>query len=163
MLAQAVEIEVASFLAEHAAKRTADGRQRLVRHGDLPERPIMTGIGPIEVSVPRVRDRLGSAGDRIRFSSAILPPYARRSKSLEVLIPVLYLKGVSTGDFAEALSALLGPNAGGLSASTIGRLKEVWADEHARWLKRDLSTIRFDGFFEEETHFLGFLPQTPPG
>jgi putative transposase len=89
--------------------------------------------------VPRVRDRLGRAIDRIRFSSAILPPYARRSKSLEVLIPVLYLKGISTGDFAEALSALLGQNAGGLSASTIARLKEVWADEHARWLKRDLS------------------------
>jgi putative transposase len=99
----------------------------------------VTGIGPVEVRVPRVRDRLGNAGDGIRFSSAIVPPYARRSKSLEVLIPVLYLKGISTGDFAEALTALLGPNAGGLSASTIARLKEVWADEHARWLKRDLS------------------------
>jgi transposase-like protein len=140
LLAQAVETEVADFLAEHADKRTADGYQRLVRHGHLPERSIMTGIGPVEIRVPRVRDRLGRAGDGIRFSSAIVPPYARRSKSLEVLIPLLYLKGISTGDFAEALSALLGSNAGGLSASTIGRLKEVWADEHARWLKRDLST-----------------------
>jgi putative transposase len=149
LLAQAVEAEVAGFVAEHADKRTGDGRQRLVRHGHLPERSIMTGIGPVEVSVPRVRDRLGTAGERIRFSSAILPPYARRSKSLEVLIPILYLKGISTGDFAEALSALLGPNAVGLSASTIGRLKEVWADEHARWLKRDLSSKRYVYFWAD--------------
>jgi len=149
LLAQAVEAEVAGFLGEHADKRTDDGRQRLVRHGHLPERSIMTGIGAVEVCVPRVRDRLSGTDDRIRFSSAILPPYARRSKSLEVLIPILYLKGISTGDFAEALSALLGPNAGGLSASTIMRLKEVWADEHARWLKRDLSVKRYVYFWAD--------------
>jgi transposase-like protein len=124
----------------------------------------MTGIGPVEVRAPRVRDRPGGADDRIRFTSAILPPYARRSKCLEVVIPVLYLKGVSTGDFAEALSALLGPDAGGLSASTIARLKETWADEHARWLKRDLSVKRYvyswvDGIhvqarLEDEAHCL---------
>ena len=152
LLARAVEAEVASFLAEHADKRTDDGRQRLVRHGHLPERSIMTGIGAVEVCVPRVRDRHGGADDRIRFSSAILPPYARRSKSLEVLIPILYLKGISTGDFAEAFSALLGPNAGGLSASTIARLKEVWADEHARWLKRDLSVKRYVYFWADGIH-----------
>jgi putative transposase len=149
LLAQAVEAEVAGFLGEHADKRTDDGRRRLVRHGHLPERSIMTGIGAVEVCVPRVRDRLSGTDDRIRFSSAILPPYARRSKSLEVLIPILYLKGISTGDFAEALSALLGPNAGGLSASTIVRLKEVWADEHARWLKRDLSVKRYVYFWAD--------------
>jgi len=149
LLARAAEAEVAGFLAEHADKRTDDGRQRLVRHGHLPKRSIMTGIGAVEVCVPRVRDRLGGADDRIRFSSAILPPYARRSKSLEVLIPILYLKGISTGDLAEALSALLGPNAGGLSASTIARLKEVWADEHARWLKRDLSVKRYVYFWAD--------------
>ena len=149
LLARAAEAEVAGFLAEHADKRTDDGRQRLVRHGHLPERSIMTGIGAIEVCVPRVRDRLSGTDDRIRFSSAILPPYARRSKSLEVLIPILYLKGISTGDLAEALSALLGPNAGGLSASTIARLKEVWADEHARWLKRDLSVKRYVYFWAD--------------
>ena len=149
LLARAVEAEVAGFLAEHADKRTDDGRQRLVRHGHLPERSIMTGIGAVEVCVPRVRDRHSGADDRIRFSSAILPPYARRSKSLEVLIPILYLKGISTGDFAEALSALLGPNAGGLSASTVARLKEVWADEHARWLKRDLSVKRYVYFWAD--------------
>ena len=86
LLAQAVETEVAGFIAEHTDKRTAEGHQRLVRHGHLPERSIMTGIGPVEVRVPRVRDRLGNAADRIRFTSPILPPYARRSKSLEVLI-----------------------------------------------------------------------------
>ena len=149
LLAQAVEAEVAGFLGEHADKRTDDGRQRLVRHGHLPERSIMTGIGAVEVCVPRVRDRLSGTDDRIRFSSAILPPYARRSKSLEVLIPILYLKGISTGDLAEALSALLGPNAGGLSASTVARLKEVWADEHARWLKRDLSVKRYVYFWAD--------------
>ena len=149
LLARAAEAEVAGFIAEHADKRTDDGRQRLVRHGHLPKRSIMTGIGAVEVCVPRVRDRLGGADDRIRFSSAILPPYARRSKSLEVLIPILYLKGISTGDFAEALSALLGSNAGGLSASTVARLKEVWGDEHARWLKRDLSVKRYVYFWAD--------------
>jgi transposase-like protein len=126
------------------------------------------------VRVPRVRDRLGAGEDRIRFTSAILPPYARRSKSLEVLIPVLYLKGVSTGDFTEALSALLGPEAGGLSASTIVRLKETWADEHARWLKRDLSSKRYvyfwvDGIYvqarleEEAQCLLVIVGATPEG
>ena len=139
LLAQAVEAEVAALLSGYADKLTDDGRQRLVRHGHLPEREIMTGIGPVAVRCPRVRDRIGEGSERIRFSSAILPPYARRSKSLEVLIPILYLKGVSTGEFEEALAALLGKDAGGLSATTIGRLKEAWSEEHARWSKRDLS------------------------
>jgi transposase-like protein len=152
LLAQAVEAEVAGFLAEHTVKRTDDGRQRLVRHGHLPERPIMTGIGPVVVRAPRVRDRLGVGDDRIRFTSAILPPYARRSKSLEVLIPVLYLKGISTGDFEEALFALLGRDAGGLSASTIGRLKDAWSDEHARWSERDLSAKRYVYFWVDGIH-----------
>ena len=147
LLAQAVEAEVATFLGDHAAKLTADGHQRLVRHGHLPEREIMTGIGPVAVRCPRVRDRTADGMERIRFSSAILPPYARRSKSLEVLIPILYLKGISTGDFEEALAALLGKDAGGLSASTITRLKEAWVDEHARWLDRDLSAKQYVYFW----------------
>src|SRR5215203_1092693 len=122
LLAQAVEAEVAALLSCHVDEVTDDGHQRLVRHGHLPEREIMTGIGPVAARCPRVRDRVGEGGERIRFSSAILPPYARRSKNLEVLLPILYLKGISTGDFEEALVALLGKDAGGLSASTIGRL-----------------------------------------
>jgi transposase-like protein len=147
LLAQAVELEVTDFLGRYADLKTAAGRQRLVRHGHLPKREIMTGIGPVAVRQPRVRDREPSEGERIRFSSSILPPYARRTKSLEVLIPILYLKGISTGDFEEALGALLGKGAGGLSASTIGRLKEAWADEHARWLDRDLSGKRYVYFW----------------
>ena len=149
LLSQAVEAEVAALLNRHADNLTDDGRQRLVRHGHLPEREIVTGIGPVAVRCPRVRDRVGEGAERIGFSSAILPPYARRSKSLEVLIPILYLKGVSTGDFEEALLALLGKDAGGLSASTVGRLKDAWSDEHARWSKRDLSAKRYVYFWAD--------------
>ena len=152
LLAQAVEAEVAAFLDFHAEERTEHGRRRLVRHGHLPEREIMTGIGPVAVRAPRVRDRVGTGETAIRFSSALLPPYARRSKSLEALIPILYLKGVSTGDFAEALAALLGPDAGGLSAATIARLKDAWADEHTHWCKRDLSARRYVYFWADGIH-----------
>jgi putative transposase len=145
LLAQAVEAEVADFLGTHADLKTEDGRRRVVRHGHLPEREVMTGIGPVAVRQPRVRDREAAADDpeRVHFSPAILPPYARRSKSLEMLIPILYLKGISTGDFEEALTALLGKDAPGLSASTIARLKDVWVDEHKRWNERDLSAKRY--------------------
>src|ERR1700693_4870175 len=162
LLAQAVEAEVAALLNCHADKLTADGRQRLVRHGHLPEREIVTGIGPVAVRCPRLRDRVGEGSERIRFSSAILPPYARRSKSLEVLIPILYLKGVSTGDFEEALIALLGKDAPGLSASTIGRLKEAWSEEHARWSKRDLSAKRYAYFWVDGIHVQARLEDGAP-
>jgi len=152
LLAQAVEAEVATLLSRYADETTDDGRKRLVRHGHLPEREIMTGIGPVGVRCPRVRDRVGEGSQRIRFSSAILPPYARRSKSLEVLIPILYLKGISTGDFEEALVALLGKDAGGLSASTVGRFKEAWSEEHRRWSKRDLSAKRYVYFWVDGIH-----------
>jgi putative transposase len=152
LLAKAVEAEVSSLLSYHADKLTGDGRRRLVRHGHLPEREIMTSIGPVAVRCPRVRDRGGEGCERIRFSSAILPPYVRRSKSLEVLIPILYLKGISTGDFEDALIALLGRDAGGLSASTIGRLKEAWSEEHTRWSKRDLSAKRYIYFWVDGIH-----------
>jgi len=143
LLTQAVEAEVAEFLAKHADLKTETGQQRVVRHGHLPEREIMTGIGPVAIRQPRVRDREAAEGERIWYSPSIVPPYARRSKSLEVLIPVLYLKGISSGDFEEALAALVGKDAPGLSASTIARLKEVWTEEHARWRKRDLSAKRY--------------------
>jgi transposase-like protein len=143
LLAQAVEAEVAAFLDRHGDLATADGRRRVVRHGHLPEREIMTGIGAVAVRQPRVRDRARDAAERIRFTPTILPRYARRTRSLEALLPLLYLKGISTGDFEEALAALLGKDAPGLSASTIARLKEIWSAEHARWSERDLSTRRY--------------------
>jgi transposase-like protein len=154
LLARAVEAEVAEVLAKYAELKTDDGRQRLVRHGRLPEREIMTGIGPVAVRQPRVRDRQPGRGDgeRIRFTPTILPPYARRSKSLEVLIPILYLKGISTGEFDEALAALVGRDAPGLSASTIGRLKDAWSDEHVRWSQRDLSAKRYVYFWADGIH-----------
>ena len=131
LLAQAVEAEVADFLPAHANLTTEDGRQRLVRHGHLPERTIQTGIGSVEVQQPRVRDR-GSDGEKIRFSPSILPPYARRSRSLDALIPILYLRGISSGDFQEALSALLGNEAPNLSPAVLGRLKVAWKEEFER-------------------------------
>jgi transposase-like protein len=154
LLAQAVEAEVADFLDKHTQLKTADDHQRVVRHGHLPEREVMTGIGAVGVRQPRVRDREASADDpeRIRFTPTILPPYARRSKSLEMLIPILYLKGISTGDFEEALAALLGKDAPGLSASTIARLKEVWIDEHGRWNRRDLSAKRYVYMWADGIH-----------
>ncbi len=117
LLVQAVEAEVANFLGKHADLKTADGLQRVVRHGHLPEREVMTGIGPVAVRQPRVRDREAAAGDpgRIRFTPSIPPPYLRRSKSIETLLPILYVKGIPTGDFSEALAALLGKDAAGIS------------------------------------------------
>jgi transposase-like protein len=152
LLTQAVETEVADFLGRYADLKTEAGHQRVVRHGHLPEREIMTGIGPVAVRQPRVRDREAKGGERIRFSPSILPPYARRTKSLEVLIPILYLKGISTGDFEEALIALLGKDAGGLSATTVGRLKDAWSEEHACWSKRDLSAKRYVYFWADGIH-----------
>jgi putative transposase len=154
LLTRAVEAEVADFLAKHADLKTDDGRQRLVRHGHLPEREIATGIGAVAVRQPRVRDRQAGpgAGEHIRFAPTILPPYARRTKSLEVLIPILYLKGISTGEFDEVLAALVGKDAPGLSASTIGRLKEAWTEEHVQWGQRDLSAKRYVYFWADGIH-----------
>jgi len=143
LLAQAIEAEVADFFAAHTGLTLEDGRHRLVRHGHLPERTIQTGIGPVDVRQPRVRDRGAGEAGRIRFSSAILPPYARRTKSLDALLPVLYLRGISTGDFQEALAALLGRDAPNLSPAVLTRLKAGWQDEFERWKKRDLSARRY--------------------
>lgn len=152
LLMQAVEAEVADFLHRHCDLKTSTGQRRVVRHGHLPEREVMTGIGPVGVRQPRIRDRDPAAGERIRFKPAILPPYARRTKSLEVLIPILYLKGISTGDFEEALAALIGKEAPGLSSSTISRLKEAWTEEHERWQKRDLSAKHYVYFWADGIH-----------
>jgi len=152
LLAQAVEAEVCDLMAQHAHLTDADGRQRLVRHGHLPERVVMTGIGPVPVKVPRVRDR-GTGGEKIRFTSTLLPPYLRRAKSVEELLPWLYLKGISTGDFGEALATLLGPDAGGLTSSTISRLKADWWAEYERWKRRDLSAKRYVYFWGDGVYF----------
>lgn len=145
LLAQAVEAEAEAFLAAMADERLADGRARLVRHGHGPERSIQTGIGPVAVSRVKLRDRAAevSGDDRITFTSAILPKWARRTKSLDALLPVLYLRGISTGDFQEALAALLGKDAPNLSPSVIGRLKEEWQADYDRWQRRDLSARHY--------------------
>jgi transposase-like protein len=154
LLAEAVEAEVASYIARHADLRDEDGQRVVVRNGHKDEREIQTGIGPVKVRQPRVNDRrTDDSGQRIRFTSEILPPYLRRTRSIEELIPWLYLKGISTGEFSEALTALLGPEAPGLSASTVVRLKEVWQQEYEAWSKRSLAGKRYAYFWADGVHF----------
>ena len=139
MLQAAIDAEVDDFLAAHAARRDEQGRRRVVRNGRLPSREILTGAGPLSVSQPRVRDKSPDKDSRVTFSPSVLPPYLRRSKAIEELIPWLYLKGVSSGDFSEALQSLVGEQAKGLSANVIVRLKEQWSQEYDTWMQRDLS------------------------
>jgi transposase-like protein len=127
MLAAALRAEADAFVAQHAEETLPDGRQRVVRHGYGPERSIQTGIGALEVRRPKVRDRAGVPAERkIRFSSGILPRWARRSKSLDALLPVLYLRRISSGDFQEALAAILGQDAPNLSPNVVLRLIGEW-------------------------------------
>lgn len=150
----AIENEVAEYIARHAHLRDGEGRRLVVRNGHLPARTIQTGIGDMAVRQPRVNDkRIDSSGRRVRFSSSILPPYLRRTKSVEELIPWLYLKGVSTGDFTEALQALLGPQAQGLSATNIVRLKTIWQQEWAAWSKRSLEDKQYVYVWADGIHF----------
>jgi putative transposase len=143
LIAQAVEAEFETFLTSNGSLLLPDGRQRVVRHGHDPVRAIQTGIGPIDVQKPKARDRGTAGGERIRFTSNILPKWARRTKSLDALLPVLYLRGISAGDFQEALAALLGKDAPNLSPAVIARLKSEWDDEYRQWQKRDLSARRY--------------------
>jgi len=147
LLAEAIEAEAEVFLQLMRAERLADGQARFVRHGHGPERTIQTGIGEVPVQRVKVRDRSatadGSAAERIRFTSAILPKWARRTPSLDALLPVLYLRGVSTGDFQEALAALLGKDAPNLSPSVIARLTQDWQAAYDRWQGRDLKARRY--------------------
>ncbi|SLN19345.1 Transposase, Mutator family [Pseudoruegeria aquimaris] len=152
LIEEAIEAELNTLLAAYADEKAEDGRARLVRHGHLPEREVMTGIGPVPVKVPRERDR-GETGEKIRFASSILPPYLRKARSVEELLPWLYLKGISTGDFQEALAALLGPNAAGLSSTTISRLKADWSTDCERWQRRDLSARRFVYVWADGVYF----------
>ncbi len=150
IIAQAVEVEISEFLKQYQDLKDEQGRQTVVRNGYLPERSVMTGVGAVEVKVPKVRDRSSSG---IKFNSTLLPPYLKRSRSVEEVLPWLYLKGISTGDFAEALSALLGDQAEGLSASTISRLKAKWADEHSEWRGRSLSGKRYVYVWADGVYF----------
>jgi putative transposase len=152
MLAQAVEAEVAAWIDAHDHLKDADGHRQVVRNGHLPERAIQTGLGEIEVSQPRVHDRRPPT-EREKFTPAVLPPYLRRTRSLEELIPWLYLKGISTGDFSEALQAILGPEAPNLSATTITRLKAVWEADHEAWSKRSLSGKHYVYVWADGVHF----------
>src|SRR3977135_1482649 len=153
LLAQAIESEAEAFLAAMKDLKLADGRDRVVRHGHGPTRTIQTGIGPVYGNRGKNRDRgEDRAGERIRFTSAILPLWARRTRSLDALLPVLYLRGISTGDFQEALAALLGKDAPNLSPAVISRLTAEWQGEYAHWQKRDLAARRYvyvwaDGVF----------------
>ena len=152
LLAEAVEAEVAAWIDAHAHLKDEAGRRQVVRNGYLPERDIQTGLGDVEVKQPRVHDRR-PADEREKFTSAILPPYLKRTRSLDELIPWLYLKGVSTGDFSEALQALLGPDAPGLSATTITRLKATWEGEFEAWSKRSLEGKRYVYVWADGVHF----------
>ena len=144
MLAQVLIAEADAFVAQWKDLKLPDGRDRVVRHGHGPQRAIQTGVGPVEVRRAKVRDR-GDVGaeEKIRFTSSILPKWARRTKSLDALLPILYLRGVSTGDFQEALAALLGKDAPNLSAAVIARLTAEWQAEYDAWQKRDLSARRY--------------------
>lgn len=150
IIAEAVEAELNEFLALYQNERDAEGRQAVVRNGYLPERTITTGVGEVEVQVPKVRDRIGRG---IKFNSRLLPPYLKRASSVEELLPWLYLKGVSTGDFSDALSALLGPQAKGLSPATISRLKATWIEEHRTWQSRSLEHKRYVYLWADGIYF----------
>ena len=142
LLGHAVRAEVAQWIDERAHLTDEHGHRQVVRNGYAAPRTILTGVGPLEVTMPRVHDRRPE-DQRERFTSQILPPYLRKAKTIDELIPWLYLKGVSTGDFTEALQSLLGPGCPGLSASTVTRLIATWQDEQQAWSRRDLSDKRY--------------------
>ena len=154
MLGKAIEAEVADYIAAHAHQRDVDGHRLVVRNGHASERELQTGLGAIPVKQPRVNDkRVDDDGNRLRFTSHILPPYLRKTKSIEELIPWLYLRGISTGDFSQALGALLGPEAPGLSASTVVRLKQVWQQDHEAWSRRSLADKRYVYWWVDGIYF----------
>ena len=130
LIRKAVELELQDLLEQHSERRTADGRAGVVRSGYLPERELQTGMGPVTIRIPKVR---ANTGEPVTFRSALVPPYVRKTRTLEAALPWLYLKGVSSGEMAEALKVLVGPEARGLSATTVSRLKQVWAQEYRAW------------------------------
>ena len=152
ILKDALELEIAEFLEQYRELRTNDGRQRIVRNGHHQERMIQTGIGDVPARVPRGRDK-ADGREAITYSSQLLPPYLRRTKSIDDLLPWLYLKGISTGDFSDALASLLGENARGLSASTISRMKRFWSQEHEVWSKRSLAGKQYVYVWADGVYF----------
>ncbi|OYV47760.1 MAG: IS256 family transposase, partial [Burkholderiales bacterium 21-58-4] len=149
VIQQAVEAELAQLLEQYENVKTLVGQRAVVRNGYLPEREVLTAVGPVPVQVPKVRDRSGSG---VKFNSALLPPYVRRSARISAALPWLYLKGISTGDMSEALKVLVGEDAKGLSPNVVSRLKVQWAAEHASWNKRDLSTARYVYWWVDGIH-----------
>jgi len=173
MLATAIEAEVADWIDSHSHLKDENGHRHVVRNGYLPERNITTGVGDVPVRQPRVHDRRPE-GEKEKFTSKILPPYLRKTKSIEDLIPWLYLKGISTGDFPQALASLLGPDAAGLSATTVTRLKSHWEEEYGNWSKRSLEGKQYvyvwaDGIYfnirleEDRQCILVLMGATPEG
>jgi putative transposase len=156
LLKQAVEVEITEFLAQYAGLKDVQGHRQVVRNGYLPERDLQTGLGDISIQVPRTRDR---SGQGIKFASALLPPYLKRTASVENLLPWLYLKGLSSGSFQEALTSLLGPHASGLSSSSICRMKETWEKELGVWQQRDLSQKRYLYFWVDGVYLEARLEQ----
>ena len=150
LISDAVEAELQELLNQYAELKNEQGHLQVVRNGYLPERSIQTGIGQVKVKVPKIRDK---SGQGIKFNSALLPPYLRKTRSVEEVLPWLYLKGISTGDFHEALEALLGSDSKGLSASTISRLKSVWEQEQAAWSRRSLASKRYVYIWADGVYF----------
>jgi putative transposase len=150
LISKAVQAELSHFLDQYQDVVDEQGHRSVVRNGHQPERELMTGIGPVDIQVPKTRDK---SGQGIHFRSELLPPYIKRTQSIETLLPWLYLKGISTGDFSEALASLLGKDAKGLSPGTISRLKQVWGQEHDVWRKRDLSVERYVYIWADGIYF----------
>jgi len=140
LINQAVEAELQELLIQHSSRRTEDGNAVVVRNGHLPERELQTGLGPVTVKVPKVRSK---TGEPVTFRSALVPPYVRKTTSLEAALPWLYLKGVSSGEMGEALKVLIGSVAKGLSASTVSRLKQIWGLEYRSWCDEPLGKDRW--------------------
>ena len=150
LIGEAVEAELQVLLQQYAELKNDQGCRQVVRNGYLPEREIQTGIGPVKVKVPKVRDK---SGQGIKFNSTLLPPYLRKTRAIEEVLPWLYLKGISTGDFQEALQALLGSEAKGLSSSTISRLKVSWENEHESWSRRTFNGKRYVYIWADGVYF----------
>lgn len=150
LIAEAVEAELQSFLDQYADKKLAGGQRAVVRNGFQPERQLQTGVGPVTVQVPKTRDRSGSG---IKFTSLFVAPYLRKTKSVEAFLPWLYLKGISTGDFQEALGSLMGPGAASLSPSTIARMKQGWEDERKAWSETSLAKKKYVYWWADGVHF----------